>query len=155
MALVFFPPGSWSKRFGPSFFTVRMIGSHPDDSNKYDLYNMEVERGECDANELLQTGDTTCSYVQESIAFRRRYSEFLELRGALERCGYRKALDSVEDETPFPPKTFFNRKASVVKTRVEQLRLWLERLLQRKEIVGTAPVFEFLQLGKLYSRNEA
>jgi hypothetical protein len=124
--LVFFPPNAWSKRFGPTFVTVRVNGWYSGPTARE--LELVVERGGEDSD--------------AAWTVRRRYSEFRALH---------KELATLGPAAPaFPGKAglrvWLNNDPAFLDARRDALRTWLWTVLASEQALQRDKVRRFLAL---------
>lgn len=138
--VLYFPPATFSPRFGKSFFTIAIETVDKmqleDDSTCFCsqkeivLYNITVKRG------------------QQTWSVHKRFSEFDRLRQALSTYLPNEQLDRLP---ALPPKSIFSVASDCVwldKRRTDLLNFMDKALLllSEKRIIENSPVEDFLEL---------
>ena len=118
-AILYFPKLLFSSRFGDKFFTFDITDYHNDDT--YDYYC-------CNSQATFYHILVSCG--KDSWSIRKRYSDFVNLRGNIIQDISKSNSNS--DIPILPPKTFIsiiNDETSLLQ-RKELLEQWLQTLLE-------------------------
>lgn len=121
IAILYFPKKTFSHRFGEKFFTFEITKYSNDDINDY-LYC-------CYSQATFYHILISCG--KDSWKVRKRYSDFVTLRGSIIQDISQK-LSSITDSIPMlPPKTLISiiNDENATIQRKESLEKWLHTLL--------------------------
>ena len=136
----FLASDQWSPRFEATFFTVKLenfeLARAPPQSDEHSRF---LFHGKGTFPAYYYKIDVFCGHAKHSVL--RRFSQFAELVSKVPH-------DTRPDAPELPPKTWIcqPQDAPFAQNRLEQLREFLERFLQRPGIATDPIVMEFLEL---------
>ena len=138
---MFLASDQWSPRFENTFFTVKMEGFELIRSIPTSDESSTVSAGKRTVPAYYYKVDVCCGHTKYTVL--RRYSQFVWLASMV-------PPDDSPEAPEMPPKSWICQRQDDVfaQNRLEQLRDFLEHLLQRPGRATDASVVAFLELEK-------